>query len=71
MPIARCGIQFSWDCPDCESDDPECIGCPIRKKTKVMKHIESYVDEDTGEIIDVEIDDELIKKNNYDFRGDI
>jgi hypothetical protein len=35
MPVARCGIQFSWDCPfDCESDDPKCSGCPIRKKTK-------------------------------------
>lgn len=35
MPIARCGIQFSWDCLiDCESNDPKCIGCPIRKKTK-------------------------------------
>ena len=34
MPIARCGIQFSWDCPfDCESYDPKCVGCPIKKKT--------------------------------------
>ena len=35
MPIARCGIQFSWDYPiDCKSDDPKCVSCPIRKKTK-------------------------------------
>ena len=36
MPIARCGIQFSWgSSSDCKNDDPKCIGCPIRKKTKV------------------------------------
>ncbi len=35
MPIARCGIEFSWDCLiDCKSDNPKCIGCPIRKKSK-------------------------------------
>lgn len=28
------------------------------------KHIEMFVDEETGDIIEVEIDDEKIKKNN-------
>lgn len=35
MPIARCGIQFSWDCTlECISDDPECDGCPLKKKLR-------------------------------------
>lgn len=35
MPIAKCGVQFSWgSSSDCKNDDPKCIGCPIRKKTK-------------------------------------
>lgn len=29
-----------------------------------MKHIEMFVDEETGDIIEVEIDDEKINKNN-------
>ena len=28
-----------------------------------MKHTESYVDEDTGEIIDMEIDDNIVVTN--------
>jgi hypothetical protein len=37
-----------------------------------MKHTESYVDKDTGEIIDVEIDDDIVvtdKNNSYDRRS--
>lgn len=34
MPIARCGVQFSWDyILECRSDDPECDECPL-KETK-------------------------------------
>lgn len=29
-----------------------------------MKHTEMFVDEETGDIIEVEIDDEKINKNN-------
>ena len=42
MPMARCGVQFSWDCMlECISNDPECKECPLLKKetkrNKVMK----------------------------------
>ena len=35
MPIAKCGIQFSWDCAlECRSNDPKCEKCPLKKKLK-------------------------------------
>lgn len=34
MPIAKCGIQFSWDTPTlCKGDDDEkCKNCPLNEK---------------------------------------
>ena len=78
MPIVRCGIQFSWDCPiDCESNDTKCIGCPIRKKNikvqadldidKIQKidgveNIEKNKDEYTIKIVDSSVIDKVFKE---------
>ena len=34
MPIAKCGIQFSWDTPTlCKGgDDEKCKNCPLNEK---------------------------------------
>lgn len=34
MPIAKCGIQFSWDTPTlCKGgDDEKCKDCPLNEK---------------------------------------
>ena len=35
MPIAKCGIQFSWDAPLwCKTDKQECSNCPLNSKHK-------------------------------------
>lgn len=34
MPVAKCGVQFSWDTPIwCKGDNSkkECIECPLNK----------------------------------------
>lgn len=48
MPIARCGVQFSWgSSSECKNDDPECIGCPIKKKRIKLYNIQNVpVDEE-------------------------
>jgi len=33
MPVAKCGIQFSWDTPMwCKTDKKECDSCPLNNK---------------------------------------